>query len=284
MKNLVPTRLFFFSVLIFGLSAVCFGQNELLKRTTYKTDKVEFGVGGTLSIIGAPNGSIEVEGWNKSEIGISAEIVVQAGNESDLALLASVVGFMTDIGYAHTRIVSVGPNDKKYLKTVAKKFPKHLMTMPFRIDYKIMVPAFCDLEIDGGNGDITLSKVEGTMRVKALETNAKLDLVGGTMVANFGKGNVDVTIPKSSWRGRNVDIQLVFGTMNVSLPKNLNAELDAQVLRTGQIENDLKNLKKRARAEFTDKMISAKSGGGGANLNFIVGDGTLKLTQSEKPL
>jgi hypothetical protein len=284
MKNVYPTRLFCLTFLIFGLSAICFGQKDLLKRTTYKTDKVEFGAGGTLSIIGAPNGSIDVEGWNKSEIGISAEIVVQAENETDLALLASVVGFMTDTGYAHTQIISVGPNDKKYLKTVAKKFPKHLLSLPYRIDFKIMVPAFCDLEIDGGNGDITLSKVEGTMRIKALETNAKLDLVGGTMVANFGKGNVDVTIPKSSWRGRNIDIQLAFGTMNVNLPKNLNAELDAQVLRTGSIENELKDLKKRARAEFTDKMISAKSGGGGANLSFTVGDGTLKLKESETPL
>ncbi len=264
-------------------SSVLQAQNSLLKRTTYKTDTVEFGSGGTFSIIGSPNGSIEVEGWQKNQIEVSAEIIVEAENESDLALLASVVGFLTDTGFAHTRIISVGPNDKKYLKSVSKKFPKHLISMPFQINYKVKVPMFCDLEIDGGNGDISLSKVEGTMRIKALAANAKLELVGGTMVAAFGTGTVEVSIPKPSWRGRNVDIQLVSGTMSVNLPKNLNAELEARVLRTGQIENGLKDLKKKDRAEFSDKWIVAKSGGGGASLNFMVGDGTLKLSEISPP-
>ncbi len=282
MKNQKSINLFLFVAIFFSFNALIYAQSNLLKRTTYKTDTIDFGVGGTVSIIGAPNGSIGVEGWQKNEIEISAEIEVQAENESDLAQLASVVGFITDTGFAHTRIISVGTNDKKYLKSVGKKIPKNLLTMPFKIDYKIKVPIYCDLEIDGGNGDLNLSKVEGTMRIKFLETNAKLDLVGGTIVASFGKGNVDVSIPNKSWRGRNVDVQLISGTMNVQMPQNLNAELDAKVLRSGQIENSLKDLKKRDRTEFTDKIILAKSGGGGASLSFIVGDGNLKLGEINK--
>lgn len=279
MKNLSLIRLILLSVIIFGLSVVSFGQNGLLKRTTFKSNTIQFGAGGTLSVIGAPTGSIEVEGWARNEIEISAEIIVQAETESDLALLASVVGFMTDKGLAHTRIISVGTNDKKYLKTVSKKFPKHLLKMPFRIDYKIKVPQYCDLEIDGGSGDLSISKIEGTMRITALETNAKLDLVGGTLIAAFGRGNVEVTISKASWRGRNLDIQLVSGTMTINLPQKLNAEVDAKVLRTGQIENSITELKNRDNAAFTDKLILAKSGNGGASLSFMVGDGTLKLTE-----
>jgi hypothetical protein len=282
MKNQKIINLFLSATIFFSFNAICFGQSNLLKRTTYKTDTVDFGVGGTVSIIGAPNGSIEVEGWQKNEVEISAEIEVQAENEIDLAKLAAVVGFITDTGFAHTRIISIGTNDKKYLKSVAKKFPKNLLAMPFRIDYKIKVPIYCDLEIDGGIGDLNLSKVEGTMRIKFLETNAKLDLVGGTISASFGKGNIDVNVPSKSWRGRNVDVQLISGTMNVQMPQNLNAELDAKVLRSGQIENSLKDLKKRDRTEFTDKIILAKSGGGGATLSFIVGDGTLKLGEINK--
>lgn len=284
MKTKKSVNLFFFAVVFFSFTAICSAQNNLLKRTTYKTDTVEFGAGGTVSVIGAPNGSIEIEGWQKNEIEISAEIEVQAANESDLAQLAQVVGFVIDSGVISTRIVSIGTNDKKYLKSVAKKFPKHLLEMPFRIDYKIKVPLYCDLEIDGGIGDLTLSKVEGTMKIKFLETNAKMDLIGGMMMASFGKGNIDITMPNSTWRGRNVDVQLINGTMNVLLSPNLNAELDAEILRNGQIENTLKILKKRDRAEFTDKLIVAKAGGGGASLSFTVGDGNLKLGAIGKPL
>ncbi len=284
MKNQKTIHLFLFAAIFFSFNIICNAQGKLLKRTTYKTDKVEFGVGGTVSIIGAPNGSIEIEGWEKNEIEISAEIEVQAANESDLAQLATVVGFITDIGTIHTRIISTGTHDKKYLRQISKKFPKHLLEMPFRIDYKIKVPAYCDLEIDGGKGDLTLSKVEGAMRIKFLETNAKLDLVGGMMIASFGTGNVDVSIPTSSWRGRNVDIQMIGGTMNVQMSPNINAELDATVLRTGQIENTLKALKKRDRTEFTDKVILAKAGGGGASLSFTLGDGMLKIGAIGQPL
>lgn len=282
MKNLSLARFLFIAAIALSLSTICLAQTALLKRTTYKTDSVEFGSGGTVSIIGAQTGSIEVEGWTKNLIEISAEIVVNAENESDLALLASVVSFLVDSGYSHTRIISAGTNDKKYLKSVSKKFPKRLLKMPFRIDYKIKVPIFCDLEIDGGNGDLSLSNVEGTMRIKALETNARLDLIGGTITAAFGTGNVDVTVSKTSWRGRNLDVQLVSGTMNVNLPQKLNAELDVKVLRTGQIENLIPELKQRDRTSFTDKLILAKSGNGGALMSFMVGDGMLKLSEIGK--
>ncbi|MCW5960770.1 MAG: hypothetical protein KIS76_11470 [Pyrinomonadaceae bacterium] len=258
-------------------------QNKLLKRTTYKTDSVKSGAGGTLSIIGSPKGSISIEGWQKRDVDISAEITVEAENEADLAQLAAVVGFMTDPGMNHTRIVSVGPHDRKYLKTVSKKFPKRLLEMPYRIDYKIMVPAFSDLEIDGGTGDLIIKNVEGTMRINYLESNADLELIGGTVTAAFGKGIVDITVPVSSWRGRTLDVQLISGEMNVNLLENLNAEIDAKILKTGSISNQFENWEKRDRTAFTDKLINAKAGGGGSRLTFSLGAGTMNLRRISPP-
>ena len=53
----------------------------LITRTKHTSETVEFGSGGTISITGAPLGSVQVEGWNKAEVEISAEIIVQAANE-----------------------------------------------------------------------------------------------------------------------------------------------------------------------------------------------------------
>ncbi len=92
----------------------------------------------------------------------------------------------------------------------------------------------------------------------------------------------EVVIPNRSWRGLSADIQLASGTMRVQLPLNLNANLDARVLRGGRIENTLTNLKPRDRTKFTEKSISANAGSGGAFLTFIVGNGTLKLDETEK--
>ncbi len=283
MKNQKLSDLFLFAVVFVSLTAVSFAQtNRLIKRTTYKTETVEFGVGGTVSIIGAPAGSIVVEGWQKNAVEISAEVEMQAATEADLAELARVNGFAIDDSFGHIRITSVGTHDKNYMKRVAKKFPKNLLGLPFKIDYVIKVPVFTDLQIDGGKGDLTLSNVEGAMRINFLESNAKLNLIGGSVVATFGIGEVEVVIPNRSWRGRSVNIQLASGTMNVQLPLNLDASLDARVLRVGQIENTLTNLKPRDRTKFTEKSISANAGGDGAFLSFTVGDGTLKFVETEK--
>lgn len=272
-------------VLIVGLCAITtLGQAQLLKRTTYKTDKFDFGAGGTVVISGAPNGSIRIEGTQKNEIEISAEIELRAPTEADLAKLAAVTTFVTEESVGRTGIMSVGTHDTKYLKRAAKKFPKNLIGLPFRIDYVIKVPHYCDLQIDGGKGDLTISNVEGSMRINYLDTNAKIVLVGGGLNATFGSGTVDLTMPNRSWRGNAIDTALSTGTMSVHLPVNVSAELDATILRTGKIENAFTDFKPRDRKVlFTEKSIEAKAGSGGVAMKFTVGDGTLKLLKIGKP-
>ena len=255
----------------------------LVKRTTYKNDKLEFGAGGTLSVIGAPNGSIRVEGWSNREIEISAEIEIQAATEADLDRLSKVTGFITEESLGRTGIVSVGTHDKKYMKGTDKKFPKELMGMPFKIDYVIKVPRYCDLQIDGGRGNLSISGVEGNMKINFLESDARLNLVGGGVLATIGKGNLELTIPTRSWRGAFADIQVASGNMVLNLPPGLNAEFDALILRTGKIENGFAGFKPRNRKfEFTEKSIAAKSGTGSVPLKFTVGDGSMKIKEIGK--
>ncbi|HEX8287368.1 MAG TPA: hypothetical protein VF556_05200 [Pyrinomonadaceae bacterium] len=279
MKHKKTFKFLVFAFVFAILSLTCIAQNspQFIKRTTYKSENLEFGAGGTVSIIGAPKGSIEIEGWDKNELEVSAEIEVQGATEADLAKLAEVNGFVLDEGFGHIRIISVGTHDKDYMKRTAKKFPKNLVGLPFRVDYKIKLPRYCDLNIDGGDGDLTIANVDGSMKIKYLNSNAKFNLVGGAINATIGGGSVDVIVPTRGWRGRFADIQLAAGTMNVWLPLSFNAEIDASILRTGQIENTFAALKPRTRAKFTEKSISAKAGVGGVPLNFTVGDGTLKI-------
>lgn len=251
-----------------------------MKRTTSKSDSLEFGAGGTLSVIGAPAGSIRIEGWNENRVQIDAEIEINAPSERELDLLSKVTGFIMEESLGKTAITSFGTYDKAYMKKVAKKFPKELLGLPFRIDYVIKVPRYCDLQIDGGKGDLFVAGVDGTMKINFLDTNARLDLVGGGVFATFGGGTVDVMVPNRNWRGRFADIQLASGTMNVSLPPSLNAELDASILRSGSIDNTYADLKPKARKDaFTEKLITAKSGSGGVPLKFTVGDGRLNIFQ-----
>ena len=274
LKNRIYTLLF----VTLACAALTVGQSGTLKRVVTKTDKLDFGAGGTVAVIGAPKGSIRVEASQHNEIEITAEVTIQAANEDDLMTLEKITGFVLQEDMGRVAINSVGTNDKKYLKQVAKKFPKKLIGLPFSIDYVIKVPRYCDLQIDGGSGDITVTGVEGALRINSLEGNARLGLIAGGVNATFGKGDVFVTMPDRSWRGNAIDIALAAGDMEVYMPVNLSAELDATILRTGKIENSLTNLTPRIRTvKFTEQSITAKAGSGGVPMKFTVGDGTLRL-------
>lgn len=269
----------FLGLIVFGLSAAAFAQTPL-KRTVYKTENLEFGVGGTIDIVGAPNGSIFVEGWQKNEVEIYAEIQSEALSEEDLRLLAEVNGFTIAHDFGSITITSVGTHDKRYLKKRMKDFPKRLRDTPYRIDYKLKVPFYSDLKIDGGRGDFKVRNIDGAMQINFLETNAEMILTGGAVVANFGAGTIDVKIATSSWRGGGAAFQLASGVLNLEISPSFNGFINAKVLRTGKIENECEFLKPQDRTKFSETFIQAKSGGGGATLGLTVGDGTLKITKN----
>jgi len=279
-------------ILSLGLAVIAaplfiFAQNTapapqtLMKRVVTKTDKATFGVGGTVTIIGAPKGAVTVEGWNKNEVEVTAEIELQAENEADLALMAQVNGIILDPGAVHLSILTTGMHDKDYMKKNWKKFPKRLLSMPWKVDYVVHVPLYTDLEITVGKGGLKISGVEGAMQLKAAETDADLLLTGGSINATFGGGNVNVQIANRSWRGRNLNLNMATGNLNVILPANFNADIDASVIRNGEIQNAYPTLKAREeRNKFTPKNINGRAGSGGAMLTFVMGDGVMKFSES----
>src|SRR6266850_7859329 len=68
----------------------------LLVRTTSRHELRRFAFGGTLTLIGAPEGSITIEGWSRSEVDITAEIQLRADTEAELDLLATVNTIVID--------------------------------------------------------------------------------------------------------------------------------------------------------------------------------------------
>ena len=248
-----------------------------LTRTTTRHEARRFGYGSSLTIIGAPAGSITIEAWQKSEVDITADIELHADTDADLALLATINNFTLDEDANHLRILTTGTHDKIFMRRVAKKFPKTLLNLPWKIDYHIRVPANCDLEINAGRGAINLSGVEGSIQLKALESDATLSLTGGAVSATIGSGSVKINLPVTSWRGAGALVELARGDLTVELPAGFNADINANVLRSGQIENSFPTLVPQERTTFTPQSIRGRAGAGGATLTFRVTDGTLRI-------
>jgi len=250
---------------------------QLGTRTVIRREAAHLGYGGTVTLVGAPNGSITIEGWSRSEVELTAEIELRGGTEEDLNLLALVNGLVFDESANHVRILSVGMHDKKYMRRTAKAFPKQLLGLPWKIDYRIRVPEFCDLEINAGRGPISLKGVEGSLALTATETVAQLALNSGVVNATVGSGKLDVKIMSRSWRGTGADIRLAVGEMTVELPPGFSADVDASILRTGKIEDSFGELQPRQRNSITPQLMRARAGAGGPVFKFTVADGTISI-------
>lgn len=281
------------TLLICLLPALAFGQQKDkkqqtptampgLSRTTTRHETKRLGYGSTITILGAPVGSITIEGWNKNEVDITAEIELHADTEADFALLAQVNSFTIDKDGNHLRIISTGTHDKKFLKRAVKDFPKRLVGVPWKIDYHIRVPAMSDLDIDAGQGPITLSGVEGAISLKAVQSDAQLTLTGGIVGATVATGKVNVRIGARSWRGRGAEIRVAAGEVTLELPPGFSGDVNADVLRTGKVENTYTPLEPREDTTATARSLQGRAGAGGAVLVLTVGDGTINIKSSDK--
>jgi len=251
----------------------------LLTRTVSRHEARRFGFGGTLTVVGAPRGSITIEGWSKSEIDLTAEIEVQGATEEDMARVAAVTGFVLDDDSNHVSLITSGMHDKAYMHKVAKNFPKQLLGLPWKIDYKLRIPQITDVEINGGAGAITLSGVEGALRISSPQSDVDLAATGRVANVTVGIGTIRFLVPARSWRGNGVDIQLAAGQLNVEFPAGFSGDIDADILRTGKIE-DTFGLESRERNSITERSVRGLAGSGGADLKFTVGDGVIRFKKA----
>ena len=249
----------------------------LLTRTTTRHDNRRLGYAGAVTIVGAPAGSITIEGWQRSEVEVSAEVELHASTPGDLDRLAAVNTFAIDEDANHIRIITTGTHDKKFLKRVARDLPKYLIGLPWKIDYHIRVPAMTDVAIDTGTGPIKVSGFEGSIRINAVESVADLSLTGSDLSVIIQRGTVNFAIPARSWHGLRAEIKVASGNLAVDLMPGFSGDIDADVLRTGEIKSAFPGLEPRERNSIGPRSVRARAGNGGAMMIFTVGDGTIQI-------
>src|SRR6185295_2247189 len=250
-------------------------HTEIVRMTT-RHELLRLPYGGTLTIIGPPNSSITIEGWSRSEVDISADIELRANTEADLNLLAAVNTFVVDEDVNHVRVMSTGTHDKVFMRSVAKKFPKALLGLPWKIDFRIHVPYAIDLDINAGRGPINISNVEGNIQLSAAESATNLKLTGGTVYGLITTGTVKLEVPARSWRGVGATFRVAAGNITVEIPPGFSGDFDAEVLRLGKIDASFEELARASRG-VDPRTLSARAGAGGAAFKLTVGDGTIVI-------
>lgn len=252
-----------------------------LRRTTTRQETRRFPFGGRVTFVGAPQGSLTVEAWPRGEVEITADIELAADTEEDLARLAAVNTFLLDEDMNHLRVLTHGMHDRKYMKRAARDFPKRLLTMPWKIDYRVRVPAQTDLDISAGRGPLTIRDVEGAIGLSVAESEpTSLTLMGGDVEGTLAGGTVNLNVPARSWRGRGLSLRLARGDINLTLPAGFNGYVNATVLGVGRVVNEHPDLKPAERTTPTERSLRGQAGAGGATLALTAASGTIRITQA----
>ena len=274
-----------FLLLVFSIPATAQKDKKqppgpLLKRTTTRHETARLQYGGTVTLSAAPTGSVVIEGWDRNEVDVTATIELQAPTAADLDRLAVVNNFAFDVDMNHIRIITTGTHDRSFMKRVAKGFPKQLNDLPWKIDFVVKMPVMTDLVVDSGVGPISISGVEGALRLNAVMSDADLSLTGGLVQVLIQKGTMKLKIPVRGWHGLGSEFQLGSGVMTVELLPGFSADINADVLRTGQIKNTFADLQPTSRNSIQPSSIRARAGNGSATLTFTVGDGSIEIKQT----
>ncbi|MGH9873462.1 MAG: hypothetical protein ACRD9S_13505 [Pyrinomonadaceae bacterium] len=288
MKSFAVRALILFAVFLLLTNAVSAQQKKTpelnripqLVRTTTRHELRRLPYGSTLTIIGPPDSSITIEGWLRSEVEINAEIELRADTETDLDLLAAVNTFVLNEDTNHLRVMSTGTHDKTFMRSVARKFPKTLLGLPWKIDYRIRVPFAIDLDINAGRGPISIGGVEGNIQLSAAASVANLKLTGGTLTATIATGTVKLEIPAKSWRGVGALLRVASGDISVEIPAGFSGDFDAEILRTGKIDASYEEMSRASRG-VDPRTLSARTGAGGAAFKLTVGDGVIYIGKAE---
>ena len=247
-------------------------------RTISRHEVRRFGYGGTFTLVGAPAGSITIEGWSRNEVDISAEIELRANTDADLELLSRFNNFVVDLDADHLQVLTHGTHDPAFMRPV-KKFPKVLLGLPWKIDYRIRVPFATDMEVNAGRGPLHISNVEGNIRVSAAEGDADLKLSAGTLSATLIKGKLNLEVPARSWGRGSAELRVAAGEIVVMIPPGFSGDFVAEVLRSGQIVNSYAGLEPLENTTPNQVKASLRSGSGGGSFNLTIGDGTIVIRQ-----
>lgn len=210
--------------------------------------------GGLTELNASPNGSVQVQGWDKGEVFVRARIEGRSRTPDAARALVSEVNLVTS-GQA-----------------LKAEGPKSGRGESWSVTYDAMVPVNSDLALRATNGNVEVTKVMGDLRVGSTNGNIRLLGVGGDVTGGTTNGSVVVELAGDQWVGEGVDIRTTNGSITLGIPEAYNGVLDAATTN-GSINVDFPitvtgKIGRRLRAELGD---------GGATIKAVTTNGSVKI-------
>ena len=175
---------------------------------------------GALNLDAGRNGGATVKGWLRSDVLVRTRIETAAENESAAAALASRVAIESSGGHVGASGPETNGQDAWW-----------------SVSYEVFVPQNTDLTVKTYNGGLTISDIRGQIRFEAHNGGVHLTRLAGDVSGATVNGGVNVELAGAMWDGRQMDVTTRNGGVNVQMPAQYSAHLQAET-QNGGVQSD----------------------------------------------
>lgn len=215
---------------------------------------------GTLNVDGRQNGGVSVKGEDRSDILIRA--CVQAWGKSDAEARSLVSSVRIDTG---STIKADGATDNNW-----------------SVSFDIRVPRTTNLNLKAHNGGISIANVDGSAEFETLNGGVNLNGVSGSVKGKTMNGGINVKLSGPTWKGTGLDVQTTNGGVNIEVPENFAAHVEASTVNGGFNSNIAglsvdKTTDEYGRRQRPSK-VSTDINGGGPLVRAVTTNGGVRIS------
>jgi hypothetical protein len=243
-------------VLLMGVLAVPI-QAELLKEQIDKTFPLR--PNGTVSIENV-NGPVRVNVWDRNELRVEAEKLVDARNASDLMRELKIE---IDASADRIEIDTRYPDSKRFFNLFGG-------SNSIDVSYVLTMPRGATLKASTVNGSVAVHAAAGNITVNSVNGRVELNDVVGDIKAKTVNGSILAAVTPS--RSGMVDLETVNGGIRVSLPADARVDVAAEAVN-GSVTSELPMLTRTA----SRGRIRGEINGGGNVIRLETVNGSIKI-------
>ena len=213
--------------------------------------------GGVLTVDPGVNGGVDIIGWDRDSIAVTARIQVNARTEDDAQAIARDIR----IEAAGRAVRAVGPDPLGRRQS-------------WSVSFIVFVPRHTDLSLATENGPLSVREVSGRMQLSTQNGPLSLVGVGGDVRARAQNGPLMVKLTGARWDGTGLDAETMNGPADLRIPEGYNAKIDF-----GTVNGPMSvgfPLTVTINGRVTDR-ISTTLGTGGAPIRVVTTNGPMAV-------
>jgi DUF4097 and DUF4098 domain-containing protein YvlB len=151
------------------------------------------------------------------------------------------------------------------------------------VSFEILVPRTTNLNLSTWNGNISINDVEGNLQFKAFNGNLGLKNLAGDVRGAATNGNARVVLTGNRWIGRGLNVETRNGSVDLVVPENYAASLEAGTGMGKIAGNIYQNIKTRSGAALAGGgQIRTDINGGGSPIRVRTAVGNVSVSSSSK--